>query len=143
MKALIDTCVVIDSLQNREPFAEAANRILLFAANNRFMGCVTAKSSTDIYYLVHRWTHNDSKTRQILSKLFTIYEPVDTCAVDCKRALLSPVSDYEDAVMIETAQRMGLDCIVTRNTRDYALSPVTVYTPDVFLEVLEECEQSE
>ena len=31
-----------------------------------------------------------------------------------------------------------VDCIVTRNTKDYAKSSVPVYTPDVFLEQLEQ-----
>ena len=36
MRALIDTCVIIDALQNREPFAEDAQKIFLAVANKRF-----------------------------------------------------------------------------------------------------------
>ena len=35
MRALIDTCIVIDALQNREPFAENAQQIFLAVANKR------------------------------------------------------------------------------------------------------------
>ena len=59
MRALLDTCIIIDALQSREPFSNDAQTIFLLAANQQFVGCITAKSSTDVYYLMHRYTHND------------------------------------------------------------------------------------
>ena len=52
MRAIIDTCVVVDALQSRQPFCEPAQNIFLSAANEKFAGCITAKSVSDIYYLV-------------------------------------------------------------------------------------------
>ena len=136
MIALIDTCVIVDALQSREPFAKDAQDIFLNAANNRFVGCITAKSLTDIYYLMHRFTHDDKASRQVLSKLITLFRLVDTAGVDCRHAIPSAVTDYEDAVMIETAIRIEADCIVTRNGRDYKLSGVPVYSPKEMLNLL-------
>lgn len=136
MRALIDTCIIIDALQSRAPFKDSAEAIFLHAANRDFDGFITAKSSTDIYYLTHRITHNDADTRKILSNLFLLFLPLDTLGLDCRKALSSDISDYEDGVMIETALRSGIDCIVTRNTKDYAKSPVTVYQPEDFLLLL-------
>jgi len=138
MRVLIDTCVIVDVLQSREPFFADAQRIFILAANQQFIGCITAKSTTDIYYLAHRLTHDDKSSRTVLSKLFTLFEVVDTAGMDCRRAIPSEVSDYEDVVMIETALRTEVDCIVTRNTRDYSKSPVTVYSPEEFIKKLEE-----
>ena len=115
MRALLDTCVIIDAMQNREPFCKDAQELFLAAANNLFVGCITAKASTDIYYLMHRHTHSDKTSRDVLNKLFTLFEVADTAGIDCRRAIPSPVSDFEDAVMIETAARTEVDCIVTRN----------------------------
>ena len=42
MRALLDTCVIIDALQSREPFCKSAQTIFLAAANNQFIGCITA-----------------------------------------------------------------------------------------------------
>lgn len=136
MKALIDTCVIIDALQSREPFRKAAEEIFLSAANRRFTGFITAKSVTDIYYLTHRCTHSDSETRKILSTLLQLFSIADTTASDCRCALLSGISDYEDAVMAETALREKTECIVTRNVKDYGKSAVPVLTPDAFLSLL-------
>ncbi len=136
MRVLIDTCVILDALQAREPFAEDANNIFLAAANHLYNGYISAKATTDIYYLTHRHTHSDKDSRDILNKLLTIFDVLDTMGIDCRRAIPSKTTDYEDAVMIETAIRSEIDCIVTRNTADYDNSPVTIYTPSEFLKTL-------
>ena len=143
MRALIDTCIIIDALQNREPFADNAQQIFLLAANQKFTGYVTAKSVTDIYYLMHRCTHNDKETRNVLNKPLIIFGIMDTAGVDCRHALISNVSDYEDAVMVETAKRSDADCIITRNTKDYAHADITVYTPDEFINLINAEDESD
>lgn len=137
MRVLIDTCVIIDVLQSRAPFAEAAQKIFLYSANRKFEGYITAKASTDIYYLTYRFIHSDVETRKILSKLYTLFHLLDTTSLDCRKAISSEISDYEDAIMVETAIRSEMDCIVTRNVRDYSKSPIRVYEPSAFLKVLD------
>lgn len=137
MKALIDTCIIIDGLQNREPFSKSAQSVFLAAANNQFIGCITAKAATDIYYLMHRYTHDDKMSREVLGKLFALFSVLDTAGMDCRHAIPSLISDYEDAVMVETAVRTETDCIVTRNLHDYRKSQIPVYAPDEFLQKLE------
>ena len=39
--------------------------------------------------------------------------------------------------MVETAIRSEMDCIVTRNEKDYTKSSVKVHEPSAFLELLE------
>ena len=141
MKVLIDTCVIVDVLQNRKPFCEKAQTLFLAAANNQFTGCITAKSVTDIYYLTHRYTHDDKASRAVLNKLFMIFEVLDTAGMDCRHAIPSAISDFEDAVMAETALRAEMDCIVTRNIKDFANSPVPVFTAEEFLDKLAATEE--
>lgn len=141
MRVLVDTCVVIDALQDRQPFSEAAQQIFLAVANRRFDGSLTAKSIADIYYLTHRATHSDAETRRILGTLFSLFELLDTTGMDCRRALSSDMADYEDAIMAESAVRAGIDCIVTRNQRDYTKAPVPVYGPEDFLKMVTPTEE--
>lgn len=137
MRVLIDTCIVIDVLQHREPFWNDSYRVMLAIANRHADGFVSAKSLTDIYYLTHRMTHDDKKTRKIISSLLIAVDLLDTAGIDCRRALSADISDYEDAVMAETAVRSGMDCIVTRNLRDYKNVPIPVYTPVELLQWIE------
>jgi len=136
MRVLVDTCVIIDALQARVPFAEAAQKIFIHSANKQFEGYITAKSVSDIYYLTHRLTHSDTETRKILSKLFILFHLLDTTSLDCRKAISSEISDYEDAIMVETAIRSEMDCIVTRNETDYAKSPIMVHKPTEFVSIL-------
>lgn len=136
MIVLLDTCVIIDVLQDRQPFVEAAKKIFIAVANKQIEGCITAKSVADIYYLTHKATHSNEKSREILAKLFTLFSLLNTTGDDCKNALFSPIADYEDAIMVETAKNAGIDYIVTRNIKDYSKSPVKVTSPAEFLEEL-------
>ena len=113
----------------------------LTAANHRFDGFITAKSLTDIYCLTRRFTHDDAKARKVLSTLLIPLDLLDTAGLNCRKAISSDISDYEDAVMIETAIRTGMDAIVTRNARDYARSTVPVCTPAELLTMSESNEE--
>ena len=137
MRVLIDTCVVMDFLQRREPFADPAFQVFRLAAAEQFSGYITAKSATDIYYLTHRCTHSDKEARTKLNQLLSIVGMLDSTADDVFHAISSEVSDFEDAVMMETALRSRVECIITRNIKDYAKSSIAVYTPDQFLELPE------
>lgn len=136
MTALIDTCVIIDALQSREPFVSDAQAIFLNVANQQFNGYITANSVTDIYYLTHKALHSDKEARKVMSKLFALFDILDTTNLDCRRALSSEVSDFEDAVMVESANRANLDYIVTRNLTDYKKSNVKAISPQEFLQLI-------
>ncbi len=136
MKILVDTCVIIDALQDRRPFSHFAQQIFIEVAKRTVTACISAKSVTDIYYLTHRQTHSDSQTREILRKLFSLFEVVDTLGIDCQNAVSSQIGDYEDAVMSETAFRNSVDYIVTRNEKDYSKAKVPVLSPADFISEL-------
>ena len=138
MKALIDTCVIVDVLQKREPFYKAAVDIVLAVSNRRCLGILTAKSVTDVYYILRRSPHNEEEVRKLLRVLFTLFDVGDTFSTDCQLALGSPMKDYEDAIMVQTAIRIDADCIVTRNIKDYGLAAIPVFTPEEFLKKLAE-----
>jgi hypothetical protein len=66
-----------------------------------------------------------------------LFHLLDTTSLDCRKAISSEISDYEDAIMVETAIRSEMDCIVTRNMKDYAKASITVYEPDALIALLE------
>jgi len=137
LRALIDTCIIIDALQNRDPFADDAKALFLAVANRHCSGFITAKSITDIYYLLHRYTHSDKDTRNILNTIFSLFDILDTTDIDCRNAVSSDITDYEDAIMAETALRSGMDCIITRNLKDYSSASIPVYLPADFIKSLD------
>ena len=134
MKALIDTNVIIDALQDRDDFARDAEFVVLQAYE--YEGYIAATSITDIYYIQHKFYHDKEKTKKSLKKVLKLYDIIDVTESDCRNALHSGVSDFEDAVIVEVAKRNDIDCIVTRDIKDFKTSPVPAYTPVEFLRLL-------
>ena len=48
MRVLVDTCVIVDALQDRKPFSDNAKTIFYAVANKQIDGYISAKSITDI-----------------------------------------------------------------------------------------------
>ena len=137
MRVLIDTNVIIDVLQDREPWCDAGKKIFLAVANKEITGCLTAKEVTDIHFISRRQFKGSSKIdsicREIIGKLLKVFEVLDTLGSDCYNALAIDNYDYEDAVMLSTALRSGVDYIVTRDVEHYKSSPIPVFTSEQFV----------
>lgn len=141
MKVVIDTCIIVDALQNREPFSQAAQKILMMSANYAIDAYTTAKAVTDVYYLCHKCTHSNDAARKIISDLLVIIGLADTAGADIREALTMGLSDFEDAVMVSTAVRIGAECIVTRNLKDFRNVEIPVYTPEQFLDMMDNMDE--
>lgn len=129
MKILVDTNVIIDALTGREPFKEDAEQIFMLAANRIEDMYITTNSATDIYYLVRKYLHSTGQAKSIMAKLYELFHILDVTASDCQEALLSEMSDYEDAVLSCCAARNHIDYIVTRNMKDYEKSKAQAILP--------------
>lgn len=140
MKILIDTNVIIAALTSREPWNESAEKIFIMAANNIVDMYITANSATDIYYLIRKHLHNAETARQVMSKLYSLVGILEVKEEDCVDALVSPITDYEDAVVEQVARRFGVECIVTRNQKDYEPGITKVFLPDDFVYFMEQTE---
>lgn len=133
MKVLIDTNVILDALISRAPYHTTAEKIFLLAAENGITAMITANSVTDVYYLLRKHLQNPDKAKQALQKLFSLFQILDITENDCKNALILPIADYEDALLVTCAKRNKIDSIVTRNLRDFTESPIQAVSPDDFL----------
>lgn len=136
MKILVDTNVIIDALTSREPFRNEAEQIFMLTANRIEDMYITASSATDIYYLVRKYLHSTEQAKSVMSKLYELFHILDVTASDCKEALLTEMSDYEDAVISCCATHNHIDYIVTRNIKDYEKSKVQAILPDQLLRMV-------
>ena len=140
MKVLLDTNVIVDVLQQREPWRKDGETIFIAAAMNRILVCVTAKQIADIHYMAKKLfkgqPHVDNLAKQVIGKLMSFMELEDTCAADCQRAMGINNNDFEDALLIACAARESMDYIVTRNTAHFSGSTVPVATPAEFVRLL-------
>jgi predicted nucleic acid-binding protein len=133
MKILIDTNVILDALTGREPFREAAEQILLLAAEGKTKAYITANSVTDIYYLIRKHLSSSEKAKEQLLKLTGAIGILDITEKDCLNGFTSPVPDYEDAVLSVRAKRAKMNYIVTRDLKHLEKASVPVLSPEDFL----------
>lgn len=140
MKVLLDTNVVLDVLQKRSPWFDDGKEIFLAVATRQIDGFITAKEAADIHFFSRKQfkgeANIDTKLRKIISGLLALFGIVDTLGEDCQNALGIENSDYEDAIMITSAKRSGIDYIITRNTKHFEQSPVPICTPVDFVKLL-------
>jgi len=136
MKILIDTNVFLDAMMNRVPWAQAAQELLIAAAEEKVTGCVSANSFTDIYYILRKHLQDKEKAKQALLQLLPSIEVLDINGSDCEQALDMPLTDFEDALLACNGKRHGVDYIVTRDKKHFDGSPVDAISPEEILKLI-------
>ncbi|MBQ1418947.1 MAG: PIN domain-containing protein [Firmicutes bacterium] len=140
MRVLLDTNIVVDVLQKKQPWFDSGKEIFTAAALQEITGYITAKQASDLYFFACKQLRGepdiDKKARKILTNLFAIFEIIDAKGIDCEKALLRENGDFEDAMLIESALREKIDCIVTRNFVHFQNAQVPVYDPESFVKML-------
>jgi predicted nucleic acid-binding protein len=111
---------------------------LLFNAidSGLVIGCVTATTLTDIFYIAQKHTRSIEQARQAVAEILTVMTicPVDRAVLES--AFNSGLTDFEDAVQIFCAVTQGLDAILTRDKRGFVSSPVPVLSIGELLQQL-------
>ena len=128
MKLLIDANILLDVLQNREPFVGASSAVWKLCEAKRAEGYVSTLTIANLVYVMRKELDPD-KTEKILNALSLIFSFAELTPTDLTRAAALQWNDFEDAVQSVTAEKIGAGCIVTRNVRDFAESKVAASTP--------------
>ena len=96
---------------------------------------VSCYSVTTLFYLVAKDKSPDHARVTLTSLLqFLKIAPVDQNTIE--QALNLPYRDFEDAVQMMAALQIHADYLLTRNVRDYQLSPMEVVQPVELLAIL-------
>jgi len=133
MTILLDSNVILDALQERQPFDAEAKEILLRAQNGEFTCYFTAYAATGIFYLYTK-ARDLKSARQVLDFLLAAYKVVSVTHEDCINAMSIPIEDFEDALVSVCAKKAGADCIISRDDQYLREnSPVQVIEPKDYL----------
>ena len=133
MKALVDTNVIIDILEKREPFFEDSYRIIQLGVEGKLDTFMSAQAVTGIYDVIRQ---NNKNTQKAKEKIFSLTSLINVCDItrsDINNALTLYISDFDIAVISAIAKREKADYIITRNEADFSGSPVPGISPGEFL----------
>ena len=130
--ALIDIDVILDVLQQRDPFYAMSARVLTHAETGLVEGWMAAHSVTTLFYLIARYGSAE-RARIAIGELlsFLSIAAVDQAVID--QALTLPYRDFEDAVQMAAAVQAEVQYVVARNVKDYKPALLPVLQPGEFL----------
>ncbi len=130
----IDSDVLIDLLAQREHYVEAGD-LLTIIAEKRAAAFTTPIVLANVDYIITKYSSKAKSRKAIraLRKWLSIL-PMDEKTVDM--ALESEFSDFEDALQYFTAEKQGVDFIITRNKKDYAKGRIKAIAAQEYLDMI-------
>ena len=129
-KIFVDTNIIVDLIADRKPYSKFAIEIFEKAEHKKIKLYTSSHSIATTHYLLKKYI-DEKQLRDILCHLldYIIVIAVDQDVI--KKGLKSKHKDFEDAIQIISAYSVeNIDCIVTRNIKDFRDSEISVYTPD-------------
>lgn len=131
-QVLFDTNVVLDALLRRAPWDVDAAACWQACDDGKILGCLTASSLTDIFYIARK-----QKGQAVaLDTIRLCLDAFAICAVD-RRALEEAIdllgNDFEDNLQIACATLAGIDAIVTRDKDGFHDSLIPALMPSELL----------
>ena len=133
MRVLIDTNVILDILQKREPFFTDSYRALRRALENDAECLISASAATDIFYVLRKSLGSAQQAKEHVDQLAQVVSFADVQGMDIHTALMRAMPDFEDAVVDAVAERSGASYILTRNIKDFTGSVVPAILTADFL----------
>jgi predicted nucleic acid-binding protein len=135
MNLFLDTNVLIDLIDKREPFYNDIAIIASLAESKNLSLAVSSLSLVNTVYVVSR--NIEEKLVLDALKKFRIIcnvSTIDEIVID--KSLISNFNDFEDAVQYFSALHHKSEIIITRNKKDFKNSEIPVMSPTEFLATL-------
>ena len=129
-KIFVDTNIIVDLIADRKPFSKFAIDLFSKAENKKIRLFTSSHSIATIHYLLKKYIE-EKDLRNILYDLTDYITIIPIEGETIKKGLRSKHRDFEVALQIICANSIEkIDCIVTRNIKDFKDSEITVLTPD-------------
>lgn len=135
IRVFLDTNIIIDFLTDRQPFALHATDIFRQASRKSIELFTSSHSFATTHYILKKLLP-EKEVRSALTKLNEHLKILPVTEKEIQHALSSNYQDFEDSIQIFTALNENIDCIITRNMKDFKTSPVKAKTPDQLLQSL-------
>ena len=125
-KLFLDTNIVIDLLEKREPYCYDAVRLFSMAYNKQVSLLVSPMTYATASYLLSK--HSVEEVRSLLSDLRGLTQVTTANEQTVDDALISQFKDFEDALQYCSAIQAQAEVILTRNGKDFTNSKIPVMT---------------
>ncbi|MBP3763571.1 MAG: PIN domain-containing protein [Bacteroidales bacterium] len=130
-RLFLDTNIVVDLLDRREPFCHDAVRLFSMAYNEQVQLVVSPMTFATASFLLRK--HSTDGVRNLLSNLRQLVSVATTEERTVDDSLASQFQDIEDAMQYYTALHANAEAIITRNGKDFTASRIPVMTASEYL----------
>jgi len=131
-KVFLDTNVIIDFLTRRSPFEIESMKLFEYSSRKRLKIHISSLTISDIYYIISR-LENKNIARENIKTLLQLVEILPVGKKIIEKSVLSDFKDVEDGIQNFCAKEANLKIIITRDTKDYIESDLSIMTPIEFL----------
>ena len=128
MNVLIDANVVFDAVEKRQPHYRASNQVLCLCRRRVLAGMVACHTIANVFY-----QYGKQALPFLRSGLLPHVRAVSADSPLVIQALQWGMTDFEDALQAAAARANGAAFIISRNVKDFKLSPVPALTPSDYL----------
>ena len=134
-RLFLDTNIVIDLLERREPYCHDAVRLFTMAYNKKVQLVVSPLTYATASFLLRK--HGSDGVRNLLSNFRQLSRVANVNERTVDDSLASQFKDFEDAMQYYTAVKAKADVIITRNGKDFINSKIPVMTATEYISSIE------
>lgn len=131
-KLFLDTNIVLDLIENREPFVKDAALLFQLGRNKECELFVSDLTFVNIAYITRK-IYPKERLYSVLSKLRSFLTIVGGGGVVVDQVLKLQADDFEDAMQYYAACQVEADYIITRNKKDFSFSEIEVLTSEEYM----------
>ncbi|HDP68062.1 MAG TPA: PIN domain-containing protein [Candidatus Marinimicrobia bacterium] len=135
MRILFDTNIILDVLLLRKPYYTSATFLLSEVEQGKIEGYLCPTTITTIGYLITK-VKGTSEAKRLIKNLLNIFKLTQLPQQVFEAACNHKISDYEDAVLHESARLSNIEGIVTRNIKDFKYASLKVYDPEELVGII-------
>ena len=131
-RIFLDTNVIIDFLEQREPFFKAAANVIDLGAKQKIILYTSAISFLNCIYVIQK-TIGYAKAVDSIKLLTQIIHVSPITNAEFFSALNVESPDIEDVTQYYSAISVGCETIITPNAKDFPKDTICIVSPDEFL----------
>lgn len=133
MKVFIDTNVLIDFMAVRQPHYQSAAALFGLAEIGEIQLVYSSTTVANSFYILRK-NYSSEQLAEAFENQKSVANVVGVSASDVYAAIAERWDDAEDCIQYQAALSAKCDCILTRNTKDFAQAVIPVMTPEDFLD---------
>jgi predicted nucleic acid-binding protein len=130
-RLFLDTNIVVDLLEGREPFCYDAAQLFTMAHDKKVELLVSPMTFSTASFLLRK--HGSKGVRILLSNLRQLVSVTISDERTVDDSIASQFKDFEDAMQYYTALNAKAEIIITRNGKDFTASNLPVMTATEYI----------